>query len=81
MYVFSGEHNSALPYTYKYHDKNVNQIRHLLQEQRNAPIFWEAGLRSDGANGPSPKKRNLRYDNNINSGNSLTNINSSKKIK
>jgi hypothetical protein len=78
MYTFSGEHNSALPYTHKYHDKNVNQIRHLFHEQRNSPVFWESGLRSEGANGPNSKlKKNLRYDNNPNNNNN----NNGKKSK
>jgi hypothetical protein len=43
---FSGEHLSSSPYTMKYSQKNVNSIRHLLNEQINSVGLWEADLRN-----------------------------------
>lgn len=41
-----GEHNAALPYSYKYPDKNLNSIRHLMNDGNlNSLSIWESGLR------------------------------------
>ena len=48
-FKFSGEHNSALPYSDKYNNRNLNNIRHLLLEQINSYGIWESDLRSDRA--------------------------------
>lgn len=44
--IVAGEHYSAQPYTYKYPDKNLNNIRHLINDGNlNSLTSWESGLR------------------------------------
>ena len=42
----AGENYSAMPYTLKYPDKNINFIRHLINDGNlNSLTLWESGLR------------------------------------
>lgn len=44
--VVAGEHYASQPYSYKYPDKNLNNIRHLIHDGNlNSLTKWESGLR------------------------------------
>ncbi len=44
--VVAGEHNSSIPYSYKFPEKNINNIRHLIHDGNlNSLTRWESGLR------------------------------------
>lgn len=59
--IISGEHNSAQPYSYKYPDKNINNIRHLIHDgNMNSLTKWESGLR--GYKRVPGKKELERYE-------------------
>lgn len=53
--AFIGEHYSQQPYDGKYSQKNLNNIKHLLDAQNNSLSIWESGLRGY-------KHNNRRYE-------------------